>query len=342
MKRALIALPLSLGLTLLGVLAYDVSQHDLIASGTSVAGVPVGGLAPTEAAVLLERRFEAVRDRPIVVRHQGRRFVLSPSDVGLGVDTEATAQRAFRRSRADNPFTRTLALVRRDGRPSVGASVSYSRPGLEAFVRRVARRVDRPARNATVRPAGARLRRIRSRAGRRLSRGELRRRLARALASPAERQGPIPATTQVERPRVTTRELASRYPHYVAVDREAFRLRYYRRLRLVKTYTIAVGQVGFDTPAGLYRIQNKAINPAWSVPEEDWAGELAGRVIPAGSPENPIKARWMGIYDGAGIHGTNETASLGSRASHGCIRMAIPEVKELYRRVEVQTPVWIS
>jgi lipoprotein-anchoring transpeptidase ErfK/SrfK len=141
---------------------------------------------------------------------------------------------------------------------------------------------------------------------------------------------------------VTTRELASKYPHYLTVDRTGFRLRYYRRLRLVKSYTIAVGQVGFDTPAGLYHIQNKAIDPAWSVPEEEWAGKLAGRTISAGSPGNPIKARWMGIYDGAGIHGTDETGSLGSAASHGCIRMAIPDVKELYRRIKVDTPVYIS
>jgi len=110
----------------------------------------------------------------------------------------------------------------------------------------------------------------------------------------------------------------------------------------VKSYRIAIGQVGFDTPIGLYHLQNKAINPAWNVPEKSWAGELAGRVIPSSSPDNPIKARWMGIYDGAGIHGTEETGSLGSAASHGCIRMAVPEVKELYRRVEVGTPVYIS
>ena len=53
----------------------------------------------------------------------------------------------------------------------------------------------------------------------------------------------------------------------------------------------------------------------------------------AASPENPLKARWLGIYDGAGIHGTDQTYSLGSAASHGCIRMAIPDVIELYDQV---------
>lgn len=69
--------------------------------------------------------------------------------------------------------------------------------------------------------------------------------------------------------------------------------------------------------------------------------DLAGQTIPPG-PANPIKARWMAIYEGAGIHGTEETASLGSAASHGCVRMAIADVEGLYDEVEVGTPIFIG
>ena len=72
-----------------------------------------------------------------------------------------------------------------------------------------------------------------------------------------------------------------------------------------------------------------------------WAGSLAGRTIPPG-PQDPIKARWMGIFNGAGIHGTEELSSLGSAASHGCIRMAIPDVEALYDQVSIGTPVYIA
>jgi lipoprotein-anchoring transpeptidase ErfK/SrfK len=50
----------------------------------------------------------------------------------------------------------------------------------------------------------------------------------------------------------------------------------------------------------------------------------------------------MGIYNGAGIHGTDATYSLGTAASHGCIRMSIPDVEELYDQVDVGTPVYIG
>ena len=126
------------------------------------------------------------------------------------------------------------------------------------------------------------------------------------------------------------------------VERDTFQLKLYKKLKLQKGYTVAIGADGFSTPAGLYHIQNKAVNAAWSVPNKPWAGSLAGTVVPGGSPQNPLKARWMGIIDGAGIHGTDQVGSLGSRASHGCVRMAIPDVIELYPKVPVQTPIYIG
>jgi lipoprotein-anchoring transpeptidase ErfK/SrfK len=102
-----------------------------------------------------------------------------------------------------------------------------------------------------------------------------------------------------------------------------------------------VGRQGLETPAGLYSIQDKQVNPSWHVPNSAWAGSLAGKVIPPG-PADPIKARWMGFAGGAGIHGTDELSSLGSAASHGCVRMAIPDVEQLYDQVSVGTPVYVA
>ena len=151
----------------------------------------------------------------------------------------------------------------------------------------------------------------------------------------------VVAHTRAIRPKVTTAQLGARYPELITVNRSRFRLVLYRNLRRFKVYKIAVGRAGLETPAGLYSIQDKQENPSWHVPKSDWAGDLAGKVIPPG-PTNPIQARWMGLHDGAGIHGTTDIASLGSAASHGCVRMAIPDVIDLYDRVAVGTPVYIS
>ena len=89
-------------------------------------------------------------------------------------------------------------------------------------------------------------------------------------------------------------------------------------------------------------IANKAVNPAWTAPNSAWAGAYANETVAGGSAENPLKARWMGIVNGVGIHGTGAPGSIGSRASHGCIRMTVPDVVDLYPRVPVGTPVLIG
>jgi lipoprotein-anchoring transpeptidase ErfK/SrfK len=222
------------------------------------------------------------------------------------------------------------------------AEVHYSPLEVSRFVRRVKRAVNRPPRDAGVKFATASLPAIPSQTGLRIIASARLQRLvenALALVGPGRT---VRARVRVVQPKVTTNELARKYPYVITVDRPAFRLRFFKKLRLSKTYKIAVGRVGLETPAGLYHVQNKAINPAWHVPNSAWAGKLAGKVIPGGIPENPLKARWLGIFDGAGIHGTSDIGSLGSAASHGCIRMAIPDVEELYDQVPLQTPVFIQ
>ncbi len=151
----------------------------------------------------------------------------------------------------------------------------------------------------------------------------------------------VKARTEVVKPKVTTEELAEKYPAVIVVNRGAFQLTLYKKLKPAKTYGIAVGQVGLETPAGLYSIQNKAVNPAWSAPDRPWAGAYRNEVVAGGAPDNPLKARWLGIVGGVGIHGTSAEYSIGTRASHGCIRMRVADVIDLYDRVPTGTPVLI-
>jgi lipoprotein-anchoring transpeptidase ErfK/SrfK len=141
---------------------------------------------------------------------------------------------------------------------------------------------------------------------------------------------------------VTTSKLAARYPAYIIIDRGSFTLRFYDHLKLARTYEIAVGMQGLETPAGLHSIEWKQVDPPWYVPKKAWAGALAGTVVPPG-PTDPLKARFMSLGGGAGIHGIDpsEYSTIGQTASHGCVRMRIPDVIALYSRTPVGTPVYI-
>jgi lipoprotein-anchoring transpeptidase ErfK/SrfK len=170
----------------------------------------------------------------------------------------------------------------------------------------------------------------------------LRRDLQRELLDAGARRV-VRVRTEVVQPAVSTEELEKKYPAVLMINRGAFQLTLYKNLKPAKTYGIAVGQVGLETPAGLYHIQNKAVNPAWTMPNSDWVAPAdRGKVVPGGTAENPLKARWLGIFDGAGIHGTDAESSIGSAASHGCVRMRIPDVIELYDQVPVGAPVYIA
>jgi lipoprotein-anchoring transpeptidase ErfK/SrfK len=221
----------------------------------------------------------------------------------------------------------------------VPARVTYDEAAIDGLVRRVRSSVNRAPRDAEV--DFPEMAKVKEQNGRAVKTALLRQRLAQALTVPGVGRR-VKAPVRVTRPKVTQADLADKYPIVLVADRGNFKLRLYKQLQLVKEYTVAVGAVGFDTPAGLYHIQNKAVDPAWSVPDSDWAGDLAGTVVPGGVPENPLKERWLGIFDGAGIHGTDQTYSLGSAASHGCIRMAIPDVIELYDQVPVGAPIYIA
>jgi lipoprotein-anchoring transpeptidase ErfK/SrfK len=320
--------------------AYDSSRDDQIAEGVIVAGVDVGGMRVDDARSAVARSLEEPLDQPIRVARAGKRFRMSAEDAGVRADVAGMVDDALEQSRDGNIITRVARDLRGEKENvRIAAQVSYDEEAVARLVARVEKGLNRPAKNADVEFPS--MERIESKKGRKVKTALLERRIAESLADlDVDRQVRAPA--KVIKPKVTTAELEDKYPIVLVADRANFQLHLYQGLELTRSYPIAVGAVGFDTPAGLYHIQNKAVNPAWSVPNSAWAGSLAGTVVPGGVPENPLKARWLGIYDGAGIHGTDVTSSLGTAASHGCIRMSIPEVIELYDQVPVGAPIYIA
>jgi lipoprotein-anchoring transpeptidase ErfK/SrfK len=106
------------------------------------------------------------------------------------------------------------------------------------------------------------------------------------------------------------------------------------------TYPVGVGKAG-RTWTGTGYITGKFLKPAWSPPADVRREKPSlADVIPAGSPQNPMGAAAMTLsVDQYAIHGTNRPDSIGGFVSFGCIRMHNADVLDLYRRVQVGTPV---
>jgi lipoprotein-anchoring transpeptidase ErfK/SrfK len=325
-----------------GVYFYDQGKKDLIAQGVKVNGVPIGGMTRAAAERKLSATLLEPLDRPIKVRYKDRTFTLTQKAAAIGIDIRGSVDKAMRRSQEGDMFSRTWRNLRDESiNTELAAEVSYNQPAIKKLVKRVRKSIDRPAVDAKLDLSEGQVEPRESQTGVRVKYNTLAKQVEETLLDPGNTET-VKVQTTVVKPKVSTEQLAKKYPAVLIIDRGNFKLTLYKNLKRSKTYGIAVGQVGLETPAGLYNIQNKAVNPAWHVPNSDWAGDLAGKVIAGDDPSNPIKARWMGIYDGAGIHGTDAEGSIGTAASHGCIRMRIPEVIELYDEVPVGAPVYIA
>jgi lipoprotein-anchoring transpeptidase ErfK/SrfK len=322
--------------------AYDHARANEIAPGVKVAGIPLGGLSPEEARARLERQILQPLERPIVVHHADKTWKLGPREARLRADLGAMVDEARARSRSGDVFARSWrSLTGKRLQDDLHPTVQYSDAAVIRLIDKVRRSVERPAKDAKVKISGAGVSTVPGVEGLAISASQLHRQIGAAITSTTAPRTFV-AHTRHTQPKVTTADLRRKYDTVIIVNRGQFRLRLFKELKPSQSFGIAVGQVGLETPAGQYTIANKAINPAWHVPNSPWAGKLAGKVIAGDDPSNPIKARWLGIFDGVGIHGTSDDASIGHNASHGCIRMHIPDVERLYDEVPVGSAVYIA
>ena len=116
------------------------------------------------------------------------------------------------------------------------------------------------------------------------------------------------------------------------------------KLQEVFTYPLGVGREGWSTPYIKTIIVEKKVNPNWYPPksilkEHEEAGDPLPKIVKPG-PENPLGnyAMRLGRRDYL-IHGTNKPNGIGMRISHGCIRLYPEDIKELFSKVSLKTPV---
>ncbi len=286
-----------------------------IPAGVSVGGIAVGGLSAEPARAIVERGF----DRPVRVRSSDATVSVRPEALGAGLSVDTAVGAAL----AATPYSEIALPVR------------SSQAKIAAVVASLAKRYDTPATDATV--VGA------TTSGPRFSPAEqglavdaktMRTAIAQALQDSV--RAPLMLLTHAVAPKRT----AATFGPVIVISRATNTLRLFRGTALVRTFRVATGQAIYPTPTGIWHIVDKQRNPWWYPPTADeWAKGL--KPVPPG-PANPLGTRWMGLNaPGVGIHGTDAPTSIGYSASHGCVRMQVPEAEWLFERVQVGTPVVI-
>ena len=292
----------------------DAAPPVLIQPGVTLAGVPVGGMSNEQAQAALRPAFA----KPVRLVYRDRQWRLRPT-------------RFARVTIADG----VLQALGAEAGAAVPLVPEVNKEEVRRFVGALDKRFSVPPADAELSGLkGLRPQFTREKPGVKVLRELTVRRIVLALQSP-----------QVRRIRVAVKALVPgrtivNFGAVIVIRRGVNELRYYRGARLLRTFGVATGQSVYPTPTGMFSIVDKQLNPWWLPPDSAWAkGE---KPIPPG-PGNPLGTRWMGLSaPGVGIHGTPDDASIGYSASHGCIRMHIPDAEWLFHHVELGTPVVIT
>ena len=312
---ALLVLP---GLTL-GQGAYE-PPRGFISPDVRIAGIDVGGLTVAQARARVVLGHIRPRQRRLQLSFRGRRLSIDPKVAGYRASVEPALVAALAVGRTKPLAPIDIPLRERVDRAALRAVLAQRSPGLT-----------QSGRDASVSLRGRRPRVTPFRWGYEVNRDAAVERLAQGMIRRGTSVYPLPVTRVA--PKVTGIGTT------VVVERDRYVLSVYRGERRVQRFRIAVGQVRYPTPSGSFRIIQMQRNPTWFPPSSPWARGLGP--VPPG-PGNPLGTRWMGTSAPAiGIHGTPAPWSLGSRASHGCIRMAIRDAEAVYERVQIGTPVYI-
>ena len=283
-------------------------------AGVTIAGVPVGGLAPARAYAVVRAAFEV----PVSLVVGERLVLAAPEKLGA----VGYAKRAIWAAAAAHPGAKLRLQVEvRQGTlrrylAGLAADTDIAPVDFQLRLRHL---------HPTILPG---------RTGVRIDRVRLAKTITAAFL--AGSRDPIFVPTKVVQPAVTLQDVSG---PVIVIRRASNILQLFDGERLVRTFHVATGQAIYPTPLGRFTIVVRWKNPWWYPPDSTWA---AGEKPTPPGPGNPLGTRWMGLSaPGVGIHGTPKDSSIGYSESHGCIRMHIPEAEWLFDHVEVGTTVYI-
>ena len=309
-------------------------SHEAILAGVTIDGVAVGGMTREQARAAVEARTTPLLNRHVQVAGGGRRWQVTPAGLGRRAEVEQAVATAMAGPHLSFFADGWHRLANRPVRFAVPLAYSDDDQRVAGFVRSLAPTLSVPPTDAGIKLVDGQVQLEHAKPGRALDLGVSTRALAAALRSGSDRV------------RLTTRSIApgtldSQLGKTIAVDTSANVLTVYDGLKVSRTFRVATAMAGYVTPAGSWKVVNKIANPTWHNPAPNGWGKGEPLVIPPG-PGNPLGTRAL-YLNAPGIRflGTYAAGSIGTHASHGCIRMRVADSEALYPTIPIGTPVLV-
>lgn len=314
--------------------ADDYVASRIVPQGVTFEGADLGGLRADEAREVVERQVDDTWMQPLEVACGDQSFTLDPQE-SLSADVDAIVRAAFEVNTITTVAERSYRrIANKPVAVEVKPVLSVAGDSLTGWVESVASKVDSPSVDATITIVEGSIVATRAAAGVATDVQAATKAITSALLAGEEA---VRLPVKVVEPNVKDDELGKT----IVVDISQRRLTLYSGMDIEKVYGVAVGTAGYPTPKGSFEITLKRYRPTWSNPAPNgWGKDMPASIAPG--PSNPLGTRAMNLnYPGIRIHGTNKNSSIGTAASHGCMRMHRWDIEDLYERVEVGTPVLI-
>jgi len=305
-----------------------------ILAGVTVGGVDVGGMTRAEAVAAVKATTEPKLRRGVLVVGGDKRWPVTPAGLGHGAGVEQAVDQALSGPELTWYGDFWHRLTNKPVAHTVDVALAENNVKVAKFVRALAPKVAVEPVNASIKLVDGKVVKTKARNGRVLDVKASARALAKGLRGDARK---VKLVTRPVAPKVATDKLGKT----IEVNLATNRLTFYDGLKVRKVYPVATGQPSFPTPQGTWEVVYKRMHPTWTNPAPDGWGADMPKSIPPG-PGNPLGTRAMSLNaSGILIHGTYASYSIGSYASHGCIRMLLSDVEALYPQVPEGTPVLI-
>lgn len=331
-------------LLVFGFVAYLAVRYDRSRSDELLPGVIIGSVAAGEqdADAIVERfkgRLADLGREEVRIAAGPKQTTLTLAQMGLRSDAADAVARA--QAKADDMGLISRLSHRLRGKPvdqSYPVRYRVDRAAIRNGLGGLAAEVGRAPVDAKIDTSSGLVRIIPAVEGRGL---DLDRATAVTFDVGEKRANGLAGESEVNAPLVSTKPTVTGYDDVILIRTAENKLYHYENGNLAKTYTVATGLPKFPTPKGNFKIVLKRKLPTWVNPDPSGWGKSLPKSIPPG-PNNPLGTRALNINSpGIRIHGTSNVRSLGTAASHGCIRMAMPDIESLFEKVDVNTPVVI-
>jgi lipoprotein-anchoring transpeptidase ErfK/SrfK len=335
-RRAVIILAVLLGIMGLGAAGVAYATYDYsreyegkFLPGVTVAGIDMTGMTADEALAAVKNEIEPQLDRAITVRFKGRKWTTTPGELGAHGNARAMVDQALAASERAS-FMDKVGIRFLDNRLDFerGVAITYPAKGARQLIGKIAGKVDAEPLDAQLDYSTGWVEISDSEVGIKVDQDTSSRRLRKALRGGGDR---VDVAYRVIKPEVTS----DAFEQVLLVRHGERKLYLYENGKITNSWTVAVGQPNFPTPTGVYEVTELRYMPTWVNPAPDgWGSDMPAEIAPGTS--NPLGVRAINWSAPAiRFHGTENLSSLGTAASHGCVRMSNEDVVELYDRIKV-------